>query len=74
MDYEVVGRLILIAFLDAFKLRTGTEATVTAPTSTRTLSPKIPRLAATPSGETATYLVEAYVPRPPEEVGQPGEE
>jgi len=33
VDYEVVGRPILIALLDAFKLRTGTEATVTAPNS-----------------------------------------
>ena len=33
MDYEVVGKPILIALPDAFKLRMGTEATVTAPNS-----------------------------------------
>jgi hypothetical protein len=32
VDYEVVGKPILIALPDAFKLRTGTEATVTGPT------------------------------------------
>ena len=68
LDYEVVGKSILIAATDAFKLRTVTSVTVTAPIPGPSLTSSA--LATTLSCKSATYLPEFVGSRPASNAGQ----